>query len=68
MLCCPVKVYLKYAVCGHILKMRVVDSSDTSLQSYEATYCNFPEDSIIHGDCNETFKSHIFFAPCNKDS
>jgi hypothetical protein len=68
MLCCSVKVYFKYAACGHILKMRAVGSYDTSLQSYEATHCHVPEDSIIHGECNETFKSHIFFVPCNTDS
>jgi hypothetical protein len=56
-----VKVYLKYAAFGRILKMRAVGSSDTSFQSYEATYCHVPEDSIIHGDCNETYKSHILF-------
>jgi len=54
--------------CGHILKMRAVGSCDMSVQSYEATYFQFPEYSILYGDCTETFKSHIFFAPCNIDS
>jgi hypothetical protein len=54
--------------CGHILKIKAVGSSDISVQSYEATYFYFPEYSILYGDCNETFKSHIFFAPCNTDS
>jgi len=48
--------------------MRAVGSSDTALQSSEATNCHVPEDSIIHGHCNETFKSPIFFAPLNIDS
>jgi hypothetical protein len=44
MLCCSVKVYLKYFACGRILKMRAVGSYDTSLQFYEATHCHVPED------------------------
>ena len=66
MLCCTVKVYLKYAACGNILKMRAVGSSDISLEYCEATYCHVPEDSIIHGHCNGAFKSHIHFAACNR--
>ena len=45
--------------------MRAVGSSDTALQSSEATNCHVPEDSIIHGHCNETFQAHIIFAPLN---
>ena len=48
--------------------MRAVGSSDTSAQYYEVTYSHVAEDSIILTDYNETFKSHISFAPCNMDS
>ena len=48
--------------------MRAVGSSDTSVQYYEVTHCHVPEDRIILTDYNETFKSHISFAPCNIDS
>ena len=46
MLCCLVKVYLKYNTLpfGHILKMRAIGSSIISLQSYEATYFHFPNE------------------------
>ena len=48
--------------------MRSVGSSDTSVEYYEVTYCYVPEDRIIFTDYNGTFKSHIFFAPCNIES
>jgi len=55
MLCCAVKVYLKYAALWSYSEYEGSRCLWHIINSCEATCCHVPENSIKHGDCNKNF-------------
>jgi hypothetical protein len=52
-----------------ILMMEAISTSEMSVNFYQSTWCNIPEDNDLHTHCCENLKSHrenlIFRSACH---